>query len=63
MEKIKKIISWAVPILCITTSILVMLYLFHYINNIVLVFIMSVLAFVVSALNLLIIKKDRRKMM
>lgn len=61
MEKLKKIISWAVPILCITTSVLVMLYLFEGIGNVYIVFIMSAFAFVISALNLLIIKKDRKK--
>ena len=61
MEKLKKIISWAVPVLCIVTSIMVMLYLFHYISNVWFVFVMAMLAFIVSALNLLIVIKNRKQ--
>ena len=61
MEKLRKIISWAVPILCITTSVLVMLYLFEYISNVYIVFVMSVFTFIISALNLLIINKNGKK--
>ncbi len=61
MEKFKKAITGAVPILCITTSILVMLYLFHYIDNVAVVFVMSVLTFIVSALNLLVIIISKKK--
>ncbi len=61
MEKFKKAITRAVPILCIITSILVMLYLFHYIDNMVVVFVMSALTFIVSALNLLVIIISKKK--
>lgn len=61
MKKNRKILSYAVPILCIVTSILVMLYLFHYIGNVWVVFVMSTITFVVSGLNFLMIIKDRKK--
>lgn len=61
MEKIKKMISWAVPILCIATSVLVILYLLQCISNVWVVFIMPVLTFIVSVLNLIIIIKSREK--
>lgn len=57
MEKIRKIISWAAPVLCIITSGLIMLYLFHYFDNVMILFVMSLVSFVVSVSNLLMKKK------
>jgi hypothetical protein len=61
MEKMKKGISLAAAILCFATSILVLLYLFHYLNNVVVLYILTALAFVVSVFNLLFIIKTRSK--
>ena len=61
MERFRKIVLWAVPVLCITTSVLVMLYLFEYISNVWIVYVVSAFAFVVSVLNLLIIKKNAKR--
>lgn len=61
MEKTRKVMSWAVAILCFATSILVLLFLFHYMNNVVVLYIITALAFAVSVFNLLLIIKNRSK--
>ncbi len=61
MNRMRKILLGVASMLCITTSILVMLYLFHYISNVWVVFAMCVITFIVSGLNLLVIMKNRKR--
>ena len=59
VKKIEEKLSRVVPILCIVTSILVMLHVLNYIDNLWLVCTMSALTFSVSVLNLILRIKDK----
>lgn len=61
MKKIRKFLSWAVTVLCITTSVLIILYLFHYFDNVMILFVMSLVTFVVSVFNFLMNIKNGKK--